>query len=277
MQSKGLFSIGELAVTCGISVNTLRFYQSKELLIPAYTDTDSGYRYYSYPNLLRLQEILDLRDAGLSLGEIKGYLDANTGAGQRLAELLTRRELLDRAIEAVRIRTVVPGDITVGKLTLPKRLCLCRTFLSRDADHLFRELSGFYAEVIRQGVTISRAWPEFCEYPDNSLLMGVFSMTDFPVTACLPVDAQNAPPEAVLYPGGEALVVNFKGGYDGLPQVYAALSRYIEENDCLPAGYPQEIYLEIGPDGSVHPGCEDYITRIIVPIKSKNPAGIPEI
>jgi DNA-binding transcriptional MerR regulator len=45
------------------------------LIKPAHTDPESGYRYYSRNNLLRLKMILRLKDAGLSLPEIKEYLD----------------------------------------------------------------------------------------------------------------------------------------------------------------------------------------------------------
>lgn len=267
MKPEGLFTIGEISVTCGISVNALRFYEAKRLLIPAHTDPDTGYRYYSHRNLLRLQEILDLRDAGFSLGEIKAYLDGNTTAQDRLAELTARRRMLDRAIETIGIRAVAQGDITVSEIALPERLCLCRTFQAKDADHLFAEILTFYGETIRRGIPISRAWPEFCEYPDSSLFAGGFPMTDFAVTACLPVDPEKAPPEAVLRPSGNALAVNYKGNYAGLQDAYAAIRRHIAEHGFTPAGYPQEIYLEISPDGSVKPDCEDYITQVIVPVK----------
>ena len=68
---KGLFSIGEIATVCGVSVDTLRFYESKKLIKPDYTDKESNYRYYSRENLIRLRIILGLKDAGLSLLELR--------------------------------------------------------------------------------------------------------------------------------------------------------------------------------------------------------------
>ena len=52
---EGLYSIGEMAVACGISINALRFYETKVLIKPAHTDPESGYRYYSRENLHRLR------------------------------------------------------------------------------------------------------------------------------------------------------------------------------------------------------------------------------
>jgi len=62
---EGLFSIGEIAAACGVSINTLRFYETKALIKPAHTNAESGYRYYSRKNFIRLRMILRLKDSGL--------------------------------------------------------------------------------------------------------------------------------------------------------------------------------------------------------------------
>ena len=70
----------------------------------------------------------------------------------------------------------------------------------------------------------------------------------------------------MLYPAGHAVAVNYRGSYFGLGDAYAVLCRHMTENGYVPAGYPQEIYLEIDADGSVQPDDADNITRVIVPI-----------
>ena len=264
---EGLFSIGEIATVCGVSIDTLRFYETKALIKPAYTDSESGYRYYCRENLLRIRMILGLKDAGLSLSEIRDYLDGEKHTEKKIAELTERINLLSRAIENLQIRSTAHGDLTVREIELPERFCLCRTVEARDGAHALRAIGEFYDELIHNGVPISCAWPEFCEYPDDRLLRGEFPVTDFTVTACLPVDKKNAPPEAVRYPSGTAVTVNYKGGYYDLWKAYEALSRYIDENGYVPTGYPQEIYLEIEVDGSVRLDKAHNVTRIIVPVQ----------
>jgi DNA-binding transcriptional MerR regulator len=266
---EGLFYIREIAAACGVSINALRFYEAKQLLQPAYRDPDSGYRYYSREDLLRLRAILGLKDAGLSLPEVKDYLDGHKRTEQKIAELEERRELLSRAIEDLKIRETAPGDLTVYEIVLPERLCLCRTIQARNGEHALTAIGEFYDELIRSGIPISRAWPEFCEYPDDGLLQGEFKVTDFVVTACLPVDKKTAPSEAVLYPSGGAVAVNYRGGYYGLGEAYEALRRYIALREYTPAGYAQEIYLEIDARGSVRLDAADYITRVFVPVSEK--------
>ena len=38
---KGLFSIGEIAAVCGVSIDTLRFYETKRFISPAHIDSES--------------------------------------------------------------------------------------------------------------------------------------------------------------------------------------------------------------------------------------------
>jgi len=266
---EGLFSIGEIAAVCEMSIDTLRFYETKALISPAHVDSESGYRYYSRENLLRLCTILGLKDVGLSLTEIRDYLDGEKHTKKKIAELTERRDLLNRAIENLQIRSVRSGDLTVHEIELPERFCLCRTIEAKNGDHALFSIGEFYDDLIRSGIPISRAWPEFCEYPDDRLLRGEFPITDITVTACLPVDKKNAPREAVRYPPGTAVTVHYRGDYYDLWKAYEALSRYIDENGYVPAGYPQEIYLEIEADGSVRLDDQDYITRVIVPIKKQ--------
>ena len=70
MPRKKLFSIGEAAQICGVSIRTLRYYDSIGLLSPAQIETDSGYRYYSQKQIFLLALIQDLKSFDFSL---KGF------------------------------------------------------------------------------------------------------------------------------------------------------------------------------------------------------------
>ncbi len=263
----GLFSIGEIAVSSGLSINAIRFYETKALIKPSSTCPKSGYRYYSRENLLRLRTIIVLKNAGLSLQEIGDYLDGERYTEKKIEELTLQRDFLNRAIEDLIIRTVKTGDLTVHEIELPERFCLCRTIQAKDADHALSAIGAFYEELIRKGITISYTWPEFCEYPDYGLLNGKFPINDFTVTACLPVENEDAQPEAVRYPPGSAVSVNYRGDYFGLWKAYEALHQYMATHGYVPSGYPQEIYIEIGSDGAVQPDSLDNITCVIVPVR----------
>ncbi|RZS89719.1 DNA-binding transcriptional MerR regulator [Motilibacter rhizosphaerae] len=71
------WSIGEVAELSRVTPRTLRHYDAIGLLVPAGTAAN-GYRWYEREQLLRLQQILLLRELGLGLDTIADVL-----AGQR--------------------------------------------------------------------------------------------------------------------------------------------------------------------------------------------------
>ncbi|WP_442878401.1 MerR family transcriptional regulator [Clostridium sp.] len=67
-------SIGEVSKLCGITPDTLRHYDKIGLLRPDVNESN-GYRYYSYEHLDLLSLILWTKDLGISLGEIREFID----------------------------------------------------------------------------------------------------------------------------------------------------------------------------------------------------------
>lgn len=73
MSEKGIFTIGQLVQTSGVSIRTLRYYDSIDLLKPS-DYTEGGHRLYTTEDLSTLQNIKSLQFLGLSLKEIKDIL-----------------------------------------------------------------------------------------------------------------------------------------------------------------------------------------------------------
>jgi DNA-binding transcriptional MerR regulator len=77
------WSIVEVARMAGVSSRTLRHYDEIGLLPPAGTGAN-GYRYYEQADLLRLQQILLLRELGLGLADIGRILESQLDPVQAL-------------------------------------------------------------------------------------------------------------------------------------------------------------------------------------------------
>ncbi|GAA1554489.1 TipAS antibiotic-recognition domain-containing protein [Kribbella hippodromi] len=107
------WSIAEVARFSGVTSRTLRHYHAIGLLEPARVAAN-GRRYYEQEHLLRLQQILLLRDLGLSLAVV-GEVLAQRG-GQDVIEVLARhKEWLVR--EQLRLgRLIRTVETTITKL-----------------------------------------------------------------------------------------------------------------------------------------------------------------
>jgi DNA-binding transcriptional MerR regulator len=69
-----LLKIGELAKQTGLSVRTLHYYDEIGLLVPSHR-TEADHRLYSDADIMRLLQILSLRQLGFSLREIQDCLE----------------------------------------------------------------------------------------------------------------------------------------------------------------------------------------------------------
>ena len=98
--------IKEFAVLTGVSVRTLHYYDETGLLVPAFVDETTGYRFYDEASLLRMQEILFYRELDFSLKSI-GEILSSANYDKRKAlnaqkQLLTlKKERLERLISAI--------------------------------------------------------------------------------------------------------------------------------------------------------------------------------
>jgi DNA-binding transcriptional MerR regulator len=122
------WSIAEVARMSGVTSRTLRHYDEIGLLPPARI-ASNGHRYYERAELLRLQQILLMRELGVGLREIRAVLDSQVDQVSVLRDhhgrLLAERDRLDTLARTVR-RTIAEleegEDDTMGTINRPENL-----------------------------------------------------------------------------------------------------------------------------------------------------------
>lgn len=70
MKKEGFYSSGEFARMAHVTVRTIRYYDSHDILKPSFVN-ESGARFYTDEDFTRLQQILLLKFLGFSLNDIK--------------------------------------------------------------------------------------------------------------------------------------------------------------------------------------------------------------
>ena len=84
------YTTGEIAKLCGVSVRTVQYYDSRNILVPSEL-TEGGRRLYSEDDLKRLRVICFLREAGISINRI-GELFADPHPEKIISVLLDQQE-----------------------------------------------------------------------------------------------------------------------------------------------------------------------------------------
>ena len=85
-----LYTTGELAKLCGVTVRTVQYYDTRNILVPSAL-SEGGRRLYSEDDLRKMHIICFLRDAGLSISNI-GALFEEEDPGSVISVLVEEQE-----------------------------------------------------------------------------------------------------------------------------------------------------------------------------------------
>lgn len=101
-----MLSISEFSEMCHLPPQTLRFYHSEGLLVPADVNEQTGYRSYTFGQVEQAMLIMVLRGTGMSVKLVRRALDEPGAAPELLqehsAEVQRRRQAQDEAISDAR-------------------------------------------------------------------------------------------------------------------------------------------------------------------------------
>ncbi len=106
------YTVKTLAKLSGISIRTLRYYDTIGLLKPAYYG-DNNYRYYEEEQILMLQQILFYRELSFSLNDIKRIISCDDF--NKIDALISHRQVLSQNLDRTKklIKTI---DQTIAHL-----------------------------------------------------------------------------------------------------------------------------------------------------------------
>ncbi|MEV5774781.1 MerR family transcriptional regulator [Streptomyces antimycoticus] len=97
-----MLSISEFSEMCHLSPQTLRFYHSEGLLVPADVNEQTGYRSYTFEQVEQAMLVMVLRGTGMSVKLVRRALDEPDAAPallrQHSAEVQRQRQAQDEAV-----------------------------------------------------------------------------------------------------------------------------------------------------------------------------------
>jgi DNA-binding transcriptional MerR regulator/effector-binding domain-containing protein len=280
-----LLRIGGFARLGRVTVKTLRHYADEGLLQPIRVDPKTGYRYYEPRQLRNLNLILNLREAGLGLADIRAVITEGssptaTGAAleARKAALLAEKALIERRIRLVdalaravladregilsqvRLRVVAPQLAHTLRANVP---CL-----GEPVTELFER-----AEATVAALSARAHVSPFLLFHDPDP-----KAADIDLEVCIPVTKANA--LARVVPGDDLCCsVTYAGSYTQTDPIRARLRAWLENASLVRCGPVREVYHRFGaaldgydlPSDMLASTPDDYVTEVqiaVVPIRT---------
>jgi len=132
-------TIGELAKQVGVNIQTIRFYERKELLAPPHRWPDTGHRDYDEDALRQMRFIRSAKAAGFTLREIRELLDMRVLPGESCREVReiveAKIDELDKRLKRIRhMRGMLARMATACKSRPSEKTCPALWEIAHSAD-----------------------------------------------------------------------------------------------------------------------------------------------
>jgi len=245
-----MLKIGDLSKLSRVSVKTLRYYDEVGLLRPAQVDRFTGYRYYSFDQLPRLNRILALKDLGFSLEQIAQLLSEDLPAEQLRGMLRLRRAELSQHVQdeldqLARVEARLSQIEQEGKMptydVVIKKVELQLVAGVRDMipaypqqGHLWAELGAYYEQ--HKFVPAAPCLTVYYSEEPN-IDAEVCEVLSSPLPSSERVKVHELPGVETM-----ASVVHH-GPFATIGEAYAAIIKWIETNSYRCVGPVREVYL----------------------------------
>lgn len=266
-----MFRIGEFSKMGMATIKTLRYYDEVGLLAPKIVDDCTGYRFYDTDQLLQLHRIQALRQVGLSIDEIKRIVSGGDSAAilsRRAAEL--EENIIDERDQLSRIRFILQGKQEVLLMSysttikeLPACIVYSKKMIMPDDESFFTLLPALGRQVMERYPDLERAKPEYCY---TVSLDHVYKETDNHIEYFEAVTEKKPDFDGIVFKESPAVTVAsvmHKGPYQELPNAYAFLLKWIENNGYEMSDMLRTRYI----DGIWNKESEDeWLTEVQVPI-----------
>jgi DNA-binding transcriptional MerR regulator/effector-binding domain-containing protein len=267
-----MFTIGEFSKLSGLTVKTLRFYHEEGLLVPAFVDPDTGYRYYHERQIETARVIAYLRNLEFSISDIKQLLSREDAAG--LLDLLERQRSQIKAQIKRLQRTVRSLDQFITEERQGQAMAeTLEDVQEKNVETVLVagiRMKGRHSECGQGFARLGRSFGRLiCGKPLLLHYDAEYREDDADFEACLPIRQRKSVEGASVreLPGVRCVALVHKGPYDQMGRSYAKVLKWIKERNYKVVLPTREVYLK-GPGMIFRGNPKKYVTEIQIPVES---------
>lgn len=275
-----MIRIGDFSKLSCVTVKALRFYDEMGLLKPVSVDPYTGYRYYEFDQLLRVNRILALKDLGFLIEEIGQLLAGDLTPEQmrgmlklrqadlrlKVQEESERLERVEARLKQIEQENHMPHYDIVIKKVEPILAATVRGVVPTPPEQgpLWHDLDRY----LRTQHVRPLDAPCLTVYYDDE-----YRQRDWDLEVCAPLE--NPAPDAGrvkvrTLEGVEMMACTIhRGPFTGINDAYKALARWVDANGYRVCGHAREVYLRSArpAPGGVSQTDPETVTEIQYPVE----------
>lgn len=267
-ENPALFTISEMAKSCGVSRATLLRMEKSGFLTPYRIDEESGYRYYDVYNVSQIRQYQLLQHFGLSQSEIADFYYERIDQDAFIREQEKKISQMTRCLEELKLRRSKDRNMTFSFFDMPDYTCYTDTTqIDSIADGLTFAYNAGYDCITKHYTTI-RDVPIFTIREGTEKLHRDEKPAPWQVTICYPVyDGQGAnDPHIKTIPGGHFFSILLYGNHSVMSNGFVSLWEELNRRNLKAAGPARNIAI-VAPVTGKHINPDNYVYRLAIPIE----------
>ncbi len=265
-----MYSIGEFSRISGLTIKTIRHYHKVRLLVPAFVDESTGYRYYNASSADRARIITQLRRMEFSVNDIREILDSCEDDADLIGHLERRKTALSKTIR--HHQDIVKSLDTIIKIEREAEMNAKQSTFSieeKTVEPLLIagvRMTGRYCDCGKGFSRIGRAaGRHICGKPLCLYYDAEYKENDADFEPAMPIRKAVAAEGVSVreLPGGRCISLMFQGPYGEAAHqdAYRRLLEYIKQHGYRTVLPSREIYLK-GPGMIFRGNPKKYLTEI---------------
>ena len=276
------FSIREVSEICNIPSKTLRYYDEIGLVVPAFRDESSRYRYYGKDQIITLCIIRKLRKMGFGLKAIQCIITGNTATDlernietklEELEEEISNLERTYYSMKAFMERLKTGVDLLAIKEHLEIEDVSIETIRPTQLVYTRKTMANYAnAEVsLDRWVELSNLCDELDLKTDGSYIVTYhsnpleqFLYTDTDIEFGISVENVGEAKEFRTFGNFTAATAIHLGNYADIIQTHVRLVQWINKNHYKIVGPVSEEFIISPLDIN---NANEHVTKIIIPVE----------
>ncbi len=265
---KELISVGDVSKSLAISRMSIIRMEKAGLLKPEYVSEDSGYRYYSPQNIMRIITVMNLQRQGFTYNQIREYLASPAGNNLLLEALLEKQRSLNLMLTQMRRTVAGEEKLHVELDSFSETVCYVKTVrLKVLKGNVRKTIISAIAEAVEKHLPLSsdkHVW--FRLGIDNILELETDNSIE--VSVYIPLRERVEDPSVKVREGFRGLNVKWFGDAAEIIDAFILLGNTVKNNkEYTPAGNPWVLCLGVDMfnDDAVN---ENIILNVVLPVKT---------